>query len=275
MSELVLLGVGHVGRAIAGAAGQSRQIIGTTRHCHRLQELERYGVKPLYMSVPDPGMLAPICAQADVVVTFPPDGITDRLLAPALTQARRMIYISSTGVYGKIEGIIDDTTPTDSSEPEMQKRLEAEAIWQQVGAVVLRVPGIYGPESGLHLSLKSGRFRIPGNGNRYTSRIHVADLASIILAMLAAPRLQDNCYVVGDLAPCTQKEIATWLCTRMNLPLPPSAPLNEVSRTLRGNLRIDPSRILQELAITLRYPDYKAGYESILTVTTGTAARPT
>ena len=57
--------------------------------------------------------------------------------------------------------------------------------------------------------------------------------------------------VVGDLEPCRQIDMVSWLCDRLGLPLPPSAPLAEVHETMRRNRRIDGSRALDELGLQL------------------------
>ncbi|MBY0547761.1 MAG: NAD(P)H-binding protein [Candidatus Obscuribacterales bacterium] len=262
---LLLLGVGQVARAVIALARGTRTITGTTRDPRKVFQMVEMGITPLIMPMPSCEILESVANDADVVVSFPPDGETDAIFAPAVKQARRVIYISTTGVYGKREGVVDDTTaPDDSAEEKLDARLHAESLWQEQGAIILRVPGIYGPDSGLHLSLRNGKYKIPGDGSRNTSRIHVEDLASVILAMLAGPSLLRDCYVIGDRSPCPQIEIVTWLCNELSIPLPPAVPIEEVHRTLRGNRRVDPSGLLNELAIELKYPNYRDGYRALL-----------
>ena len=260
----MLVGVGQVARAVFAQTKGLRRIVGTTRDPRKIFQMADDGYVPLIMPLPSAQVLASEAENADVVISYPPDGQTDEILAPAVTCARRVIYISTTGVYGKREGIIDDTTPADDSTEGQTLRLAAEKLWQQVGAIVLRAPGIYGADSGLHKSLGQGRFRLADNGRRYSSRIHVEDLATIILSVFAAPTLKRRCYVVGDQLPCSQLEIVSWLCEQMNIPLPPAVPAADLHTSLRGNRRINPDGLLNELGITLKYPDYKQGYGSIL-----------
>lgn len=262
---LLLLGVGQVAKAIVALMKGSRTITGTTRDPRKIFQMVDLGITPLIMPMPSFEILESVANDTDIVVSFPPDGESDAILAPATKHARRVIYISTTGVYGKREGIVDDTTaPDDSAEGKLDARLQAESLWREQGAIVLRVPGIYGPDSGLHLSLRNGKYKIPGDGHRYTSRIHVEDLASVILAMLGALSLSRDCYVIGDRSPCTQLEIVTWLCNELKIPLPPAVPIEEVHRTLRGNRRVDPSGLLSELGIELKYRHYQDGYRALL-----------
>ena len=67
-------------------------------------------------------------------------------------------------------------------------------------------------------------------------------------------------FVVGDLEPCRQRDMVAWLCERFDLPFPASAPLEEVHETLRRNRRVDASRALARLGVTLKYPNYRAAF---------------
>jgi nucleoside-diphosphate-sugar epimerase len=258
--QLLLLGTGQVAKAVIAEVAGTRRITATTRNPDRLFELAALAVDPLVMPQPFEEIIEPFATGSDVLISFPPDGQTDAILAPACSGARRLIYISTTGVYGKRAGTIDDTTAVDQEDERAQVRLKSEEIWRAHGAVVLRAPGIYGPASGLHLRLLRGNYKLPDTGSNMISRIHVCDLARIIAATFERNQMSANTYVLGDLQPCSQLEIVSWLCQALNLPLPESAPLNEVSPTLRGNRQVDSSRILTELDLTLRYPTYKDGY---------------
>ena len=146
-----------------------------------------------------------------------------------------MVYISSTAVYGKKTGTIDDTTDTDSSDWRAELRLAAEAVWRKQHATVLRAPGIYGPDSGLHLRLLKGQYKLFAEGCNKTSRIHIDDLSRIILAVFSAGNIADQTYLVGDEYPCTQLEIISWLCNRLKVPMPDLARIGEVGPTLKSD----------------------------------------
>jgi nucleoside-diphosphate-sugar epimerase len=166
--------------------------------------------------------------------------------------------LSTTGVYEDIEGLVDDTTPLPAApSPKYRAVLAAEQAYRAVGAAVLRSPGIYGPERGIHVRLLRGDFKLSGDGSRYGSRIHVEDLAELLLASAATP---GETFVVGDLLPCRQREMVEWLCQHLRVPFPASAPLDQVHETLRRSRRIDSSRALQRLGVTLMYPTYRAAF---------------
>jgi nucleoside-diphosphate-sugar epimerase len=203
--------------------------------------------------------LAPLAGPSThVVVTFPPDGTTDARLAPVMGGA--ITYVSSTGVYGDRRGVVDDQTPvTETPTPAMALRLEAEEIWRRRGATILRCPAIYGPDRGLHVRVVRGQHKIPGDGSGYVSRIHVEDLAALILA---APQAPGETFVVGDEKPARHADVVRWICAAHGAPMPPSVPLSEVHESLRGDRRVDGSRALRVLGVSLRYPSYEVGYAS-------------
>lgn len=262
--HLFLLGTGQVGKAVIAQARDGRRITASTRNPNRIFELADLKIEPFIMPLPSAELVQSLAHGADVLVSFPPDGKTDAILAPACSKARRIIYISTTGVYGKTSGRIDESTPADQVDERMRPRLEAESIWKEQDAIVLRVPGIYGPASGMHKRLKDGSYKMPGDGSNCVSRIHVEDLAMIILTMFERASLEESTYLVGDENPCSLMEVVSWLCNEMNIPMPESVSLDEVNPTLRGNRKIDGSRILKELGIALKYPTYKEGYRHCL-----------
>lgn len=194
-----------------------------------------------------------------VLVCFPPDGKTDVALGPRLNGASAVSYLSSTGVYGDAQGIIDDETPLPRSPTDAQARiLDAEAIYRAVGGVVLRAPGIYGTDRGLHIRVTSGMHRLPGDGAGYSSRIHAEDLASLLLAS-TRESLRGETFVVGDLEPARQCDVVRWICSAYGCQYPPSVPEQEVPETLRRNRRVDGTRALAKLDVVLRYPSYRDG----------------
>jgi nucleoside-diphosphate-sugar epimerase len=263
-NKLLLLGTGQVGKAVIKQARGTRHIIASTRNPNRIFEFVELAVEPLIMPLPSGEIVSHLVAGADVLVSFPPDGSADAILAPACADARRIIYISSTGVYGNKSGRIDDSTAPDVSDERSRPRVEAESIWREYGAIVLRAPGIYGPHNGLHKRLAAGTYKMPAAGANLISRIHIDDLAAIILQVFAAVEMSDTTYVVGDEHPCPIAEVVNWLCAQMKLPLPESVSESEVNFSLRGNRAIDGSRILKELGMTLRFADFMAGYQNCL-----------
>jgi nucleoside-diphosphate-sugar epimerase len=254
----IVFGAGFTGSRVAElVAERGEAVLATVRSAERAAILERLdGVRVTRAPVTevaerfvDPSVHAIVC--------FPPDGSTDETLAPLLARAKAVSYISTTGVYGDTEGILDDTTPLPATPTPSQERvLRAEAAYRKVGGTMLRAPGIYGRDRGLHVRVVSGKHRLPGDGSGFGSRIHVDDLAELLIASEA---VHGDTFVVGDLEPAPQRDVVRWICNEYGCPFPPSVPPEEVHETLRRNRRVDPSRALRVFNVTLRYPSFREG----------------
>jgi len=255
----VVFGAGFTGSAVCAAAlGRGLSVLGVVRSEESAARLRARGVAATTTAI-DMVARERLGKTTHAIVTFPATATTELALAPLLAGVRAVSYLSTSGVYEDTEGIVDDTTPLPAQpSPKYAGVLAAERAFREVGAAVLRAPGIYGKGRGLHVRLARGDFKLSGDGSRYSSRIHVEDLAELLLASAATPR---ETFVVGDLHPCPQIEMVSWLCEGMGLPLPGSAPLETVHETLRRNRRIDSSRALACLGVALRYPTYREGLQ--------------
>jgi nucleoside-diphosphate-sugar epimerase len=253
--DVIVFGAGFTGGKVCELAlARGLTVLGVVRSEDSAAALRARGVEVTTRDAVEVAA-ANVGPETHALVTFPPAGATDAALAPLLAGARAVSYLSTTGVYEDLEGVVDDTTPLPAKpSPKYAAVLAAEAQYRAVAAAVLRSPGIYGAERGIHVRLARGNFKLSGDGSRYGSRIHVEDLAALLLASAATPR---ETFVVGDLEPCRQSDMVAWLCQELNLPFPASAPLSEVHETLRRNRRIDSSRALRRLGITLKYPSYR------------------
>jgi len=254
-AEVVVFGAGFTGGAVCDEAlERGLTALGVVRSEASAAALRARGVEATTADALQVAREA-VGPGTHALITFPPAGPLDAALAPLLARARAVTYLSTTGVYEDLEGVVDDSTPLPArASPKYAAVLAAEAAYRAVGAAVLRSPGIYGAERGIHVRLAKGQFKLSGDGSRYGSRIHVRDLATLLLASAATP---GETFVVGDHEPCRQRDLVSWLCARMGLPFPDSAPLSEVHETLRRNRRIDGTRALQRLAVTLKYPTYR------------------
>ena len=191
--KLVFLGVGQVARALAAVVRANSEtcdayeLIGTTRSAEHAESIRAAGIEPLVVPIfTSSEQLKAALRNSFVVVSFPPDPSSD-VRASELAEeagAARIVYISSTSVYGKAEGVIDENTSEDFKSPNAATRLKAEESWWTVGSTIIRAPGIYGRGSGLHHRLLGGQYRLPGDGSNYVSRIHVDDLSAMILKAL-------------------------------------------------------------------------------------------
>lgn len=261
--KLLILGGGFTGAAVARCAlARGINVTATTRSEARAGSLRALGATPLVAPAVDERTLqGHVDEDTCVLVTMPPDGVTDASLAASLAplRAAAVAYVSSTAVYGGAIGRVDETTPTDRTAARAAPRLDAEAAWQRAGASVLRAPGIYGPGRGLHLRLARGEVRLAGPGGNAISRVHVDDLAAAILAVLQA-RSKGEVFVVGDAEPAPHADVVGFLCDALGIPLPAWDRAALPDETLRHDRRVDAARLLARFGLTLAYPSYREGY---------------
>lgn len=259
IDHVLVLGAGYTGAEVARlATSRGLRVTCTVRSSERAAALRAEGLDVVQSAALDaPAVVALLTPGTLVVICFPPDGATDAMVAPALGAAAALRYVSTTGVYPPDVDVIDQSTPVASTPGLSHARvLDAEARYRALGAVVLRCPGIYGAERGLHVRIVQGKHQLAGTGDNVTSRIHVADLAALLLAR---PDLRSRTYVVGDGGTETQREVAAWVSAEYGVPFPPSVAAEQVHASLRVSRRIDPSVALRELGVTLRYPSFREG----------------
>jgi nucleoside-diphosphate-sugar epimerase len=256
--SVLILGCGYTGAAVARQAqARGLEVLGSVRSAERALELEAAGIPTFVAPALDAKLAERVTSSTHVVIAFPPDGVTDALIAPALAHAAAITYVSSTGVYGDLHGAIDDSSPLpDPPSARSARLLAGENAYRPYGATILRSPAIYGKERGLHRRILRGDHTIPGDGAQILSRIHVEDLATLILATRG---VRGETFVVGDLAPTPHMDVVRFVCAAYGVPLPPSAPLHELPDSLRANRAVNASRALTTLAVTLRYPTFREG----------------
>ncbi len=272
--RVVVLGCGYAGAAVARLARErGDDVLTHVRSAARAAALRAEGFAVLEATRIDDAAVAllGIDEATHVVIAFPPDGVTDAQLAPQLIRAAAVTYISSTAVYREHRGLVDDRTPVGAPSERSAKILDAEQAYRDVGATVLRCPGIYGPDRGLHVRVLKGEHRIPGDGTRYLSRIHIEDLAQLVLASGAAGHPRGETYVVGDAEPAAHIDVVRFIAESYRVPLPAHVPLESVHESLRADRRVDASRALRTLGVTLRHPTYREG---MAPAATGMLARP-
>ena len=165
----------------------------------------------------------------------------------------RIVYLSTTGVYGAAELVDEHTVPSPETEKD-RARMEAERVLSDGpwSAMVLRPAAIYGPGRGVHWSARRGVFRPPPGGNRVISRIHVDDLAE--QAYRAMQSEVTGAFPVADEEPCTSMEVAEWTCGYLGIPFV----AGEKEEQGRGR-RVDGSAVRVALGVRLQYRSFREG----------------
>ena len=202
-------------------------------------------------------LLSPGCTILHSIPSLP--GGADRELIRAFEdQPGRVVYLSTTSVYGDAERVDERTLAQPRSARELARVETERAVqsgpWQ---SLILRPAAIYGPDRGVHMAMAQGRYTLLSDGSNYISRIHVDDLAAITEAALLSALT--GAYPVADQHPCPAREIAEYCAQLLGLPMPVPAGWKDVPESRRANRRVDGSAICRELGVTLRYPSYREG----------------
>ncbi len=188
----------------------------------------------------------------------PPDYTVELLEALRPLRPARVVYISTTGVYGPAE-TVDEHTPVAPDTPKDSLRVQTESLLEDGdwSTLILRPAAIYGPERGVHHSVRRGTFQIPADGGRVISRIHVDDLADHLIAGLGGTLT--GAFPIADEEPCPSMDVAVLTAQLVNLPVP-TAP----SKPPAAGRRVDGSAYRRALGLTLRYASYRQGVPACL-----------
>lgn len=182
-------------------------------------------------------------------------------------------YVSATSVYTEADGgWVTEDSPTEPSSRRGQWRRHAEISWQDaLDAEVFRAAGIYGPGRSPLKGLLEGKGRIILKPGHQFNRIHVVDIARVLIAAMANPRA-NRILNLADGAPCEAGDVIRFAADLLDVPAPEPVPfedadLSPMARSFYATSRkVDSSRIKDELGLDLLYPDYKAGMAAVLNV---------
>jgi nucleoside-diphosphate-sugar epimerase len=279
---VIILGCGYIGHRLAeDYRARGIQPCCVVRSQPSAQTLEQAGFSVLRLDLDQPDFADLPTAGSDLFYLAPPpaEGLHDPRLRALLARLegsarpRRLVYVSTTGVYGDCRGRwVDESSPVSPQTPRARRRLDAEralAQWAKHNGgeyVILRVPGIYGPG---RLPLERIRKRLPllrPEEAPYTNRIHADDLVQACVAAMQRGRLGEV-YNVCDGHPSTMAEYFLQVADLAGLPRPPLVGLAEAQQVLsagmlsyqRESRRIGSRKLVEELGVVLRYPSLETG----------------
>lgn len=232
----------------------------------------------------DETLLIDLPADYSVIYPVPPDSDQPgdsrlrRFLNLLPHRPARIVYLSTTGVYGDCDGaIIDESTEPNPESGQAERRLAAEVLLQDwctaadSDPVILRVPGIYGPG---RLGTDRIREAIPVLAEEDANpgnRIHVDDLASCCIAALSTD-VPAGIYNVGDGDTCTTTGFMNEVARQAGLPPPPTVTREEAEKTfspmrlafLRESRIVDVTKMRSTLGLHPKYTNPADGIAASL-----------
>lgn len=297
----LIVGCGYVGAQVARRAREAGHVVyALTRNQTRFSELQTLGVEPCLGHWLEPQSLVGLPAVDRILVAVPHraddsglqtgeqiDGRSaelvepthaiglQNLLAAIPTGWRKLVYLSTTGVYGQSsEQWVDEQTPLSPVRIGPRIAVAAERWLSQVLAnrlvpgqnyCILRLAGIYGPgRIPLAERLRRGLpLAVPRKG--YLNVVHVSDIARMACVLLESS-LQYSTYLFSDGQPVLRETFYRHLAELCGVAEPEFVEPDQHDAKLRRatDKRISPSRVLAETRFEFEFPDYRSGLANAL-----------
>ncbi len=215
--RLLIVGCGDIGLRVAALLSDRWRLLALTSSATRIAELRRAGITPLLGNLDAAPTLSRLGGLADALLYLAPppaSGRTDRrctrLLQALARQGRvqRIVYASTSGVYGDCAGArVDETRTPAPATDRAHRRVAAEQCMRWYGrafgarVTLLRIPGIYaldrvGGDPRERVARGTG---LPASADEvYTNHIHADDLARACISALYRGRPQRVVHVSDD-----------------------------------------------------------------------------
>ena len=187
-------------------------------------------------------------------------------------------YLSATSVYGNHNGEwVDENSETKPTSPNGVERLKVEKEWMQLASKfdlpfqIFRLSGIYSNQFNILKRLKSGEAKIINKKNHFFSRIHVEDIADILLSSLNNLKKKEI-YNISDNLPASAEEVAMYGVKLLGLDKPKTIEINEIESEMLKNFykdskKVDNKKMKQFFNHKLKYPTYVEGLNYIFNKT--------
>jgi hypothetical protein len=272
----LIIGVGYVGiRLIKKFAALGFNIYGSSRNKENLDKLNNLNIIAINWDKQIIEYIDKNNIKPDFIIsTVPPDKNGNdpilEILHGYLDKFDGWIgYISSTSVYGGINGVyINEKSKCNPNTQRGQRRLSIEVSWQNLGAEIFRVSGIYGEYRSPFEKLYSPDTILINKTKHLFNRIHVDDLVEIITSSTLKPETR-RIVNVADGNPSSQIDFFKEASRIANTAMPKVHNYNEVEmsdfkKSFWKDWRfIKPDVALNELKYKFIYPDYKSGLKAI------------
>ncbi|WP_394347458.1 SDR family oxidoreductase [Halorhabdus amylolytica] len=285
MTRVVVLGCGYVGCELVRQL-EDHHVVGVRRSEDGLAAVEAAGAEAVRADVTDPDSLESV-PDADWLVFAASAGGRDVAAARETyveglrtaiehfagrgSTPERLVYTSSTGVYGDHDGAwVDEETPLSPATEKAQVLAEAERIALDapsgIDGTVARFGGLYGPD---RYRLK--RYLEGPVTAGYLNMVHRDDAAGAIAFLLASDAGRNAVVNVVDDEPVEKWGFADWLAEQCDEPFPPKRTIEErladedgeSNRRVQANKRVSNDR-LRRLGYEFAYPTYREGYRSAI-----------
>jgi nucleoside-diphosphate-sugar epimerase len=272
--RLLIVGCGDVGMRVLPLVRERFRVFAVTSQPARCAELRAAGAIPIVADLDRPGTMKRLAGLAQRVVHLAPpqqDGALDlrtRNLTAILPEGARVVYVSTTGVYGDRGGAATpETTPVAPRNARARRRVDAERVlraWAVASGgkvAILRAPGIYAKDRLPIERLQRGTPALASADDVYTNHIHADDLARLCALALFRAR-PGRVYNATDDTRMKMGDYFDLVADTFGLARPPRLARAELEKAVSPMLlsfmsesrQLDNRRIGTELRARLRYP---------------------
>ncbi|GAA5026851.1 NAD-binding protein [Massilia kyonggiensis] len=272
--RLLIVGCGDVGMRLLPLVRERFRVFAVTSQPARCAELRAAGAIPIVADLDRPGTMKRLAGLAQRVVHLAPpqqDGALDlrtRNLTAILPDGARVVYVSTTGVYGDRGGAATpETTPVAPRNARARRRVDAERVlraWAVASGgkvAILRAPGIYAKDRLPIERLQRGTPALASADDVYTNHIHADDLARLCALALFRAR-PGRVYNATDDTRMKMGDYFDLVADTYGLARPPRLARAELEKAVSPMLlsfmsesrQLDNRRIGTELRARLRYP---------------------
>ena len=286
MQSVSIVGCGYTGLRLAKRwRDMGARVRGFATRPESLRGIAALGVDAFPLDL-DALAQVPLNMDAELVYySVPPDprgegdARLERFLAQIEGSPKRLIYLSTTGVYGDHGGArVDEETPVTPLSARAHRRVAAEAGLRSWAAArhlswcILRIAGIYGPGRLPLERLRRAEPAIAPDEALPTNRIHVDDLVSACIAAGRSAAAAHRVINVTDGSDDSSTAFLQRVARITGLPAPPLVSRAEAQRTasasawsfLGESRRVANRRLREELGVQLAYEDLDAGIRASL-----------
>jgi nucleoside-diphosphate-sugar epimerase len=285
--SVTIVGCGDIGTRLAVLSLKAgEQVTGWVRTPQSVERLKDLGITGIQVDL-DQSLKQRAALDAEQLYYFAPPpsvGVEDHRVAQLIdslagsVQPRKVVYLSTSGVYGDCQGAwVDETREPAPVADRSKRRLDAERRWRAwsehsgQSLVILRVAGIYGPGKLPIERLRKGLPMVAEEDAPITNHIHSLDLVSIALCAMEKGS-SGAIFNVCDGQPESMTRYFNRVADFLKLPRPPVISLDEAQRRLSPGMlsylaesrRLSNSKMIDELGVELRYPDLDRGLPACL-----------
>ena len=269
---LFCIGYGYSARVLANQlSAEGWKIVATTRSEETQAELKAQGIDAILFddkaadAVPD---------GAHWLISAPPEqnGCPGYgLLGEKAASAAWIGYLSTTGVYGDLDGNwAFEWSDRNPQSPRGARRHLAEDQWWEAfpDTCVFRLPGIYGAGRSAFDRLREGNARRIIKEGQVFSRVHVEDIASCVKAAIDRDVRGQVLHACDDEAAPPQ-DVIEYAARVMGVPVPPDiafddASLSDMARGFYAECkRVSNGRTKSLTGWWPKYPTYREGLDAI------------